>query len=611
MLGDFVMGFFKKSKKETYFDYGKVLREEKDLIKCYEKNQGHPIKTLFGLYSKHKWEMLISTIFFIIKCMPMILLPILTSNIINAVTYKEQSFLEIVIYNGLFGLLILVGNIITTRIHLIYFNKAKRSVEASLRGAMVRKLQELSISFHKETAAGKIQSKIIRDVEAVEGYSAQMFTTVIMTAVYMIITLVIILTKNPIIFTIVAVCAPLSAIISYRFKKSMVKVSRDFRIKMEKTSSQVMDMVELIPVTRAHALEEEEIKKNNFNVTNVAESGYRFDYIQGMFGVGLFVTFTFFQIVCLLSSGYMAYNGMIKIGDITLYQSYFNQIVSAISTFLNMIPIMAKGNESIISIGEIMLDKNTEENDNKEKIKELRGSYEFKDVHFQYDENTPVLKGLDLSVKAGETIALVGESGAGKTTVLNMVIGFDKADSGKILIDGKDMKEIDLRSYRRFISVVPQNTVLFSGTIRDNITYGREDISDEELEYVIDMARLSSVIDKLPDGLDTKIGEHGSKLSGGQRQRISIARAIIRHPDVIIFDEATSALDTATEKEIQEAINNVARGRTTFIVAHRLSTIRNADRIAVMKDGKCVEIGTYDDLMEKKGEFYNLKMLQS
>ena len=605
------MGLFKKAKKETYFDYAKVLREEKDLIKCYEKNQGHPIKTLFGLYSKHKWEMIISTIFFVIKCMPMILLPILTSNVINAVTYKEQSFLEIVIYNGLFGLLILVGNIITTRIHLIYFNKAKRSVEASLRGAMVRKLQELSISFHKETAAGKIQSKIIRDVEAVEGYSAQMFTTVIMTAFYMIITLIIILTKNPIIFVIVAVCAPLSAIISYRFKKSMVKVSRDFRIKMEKTSSQVMDMVELIPVTRAHALEEEEIKKNNFNVTNVAESGYKFDYIQGMFGVGLFVTFTFFQIVCLLSSGYMAYKGLIKIGDITLYQSYFNQIVGAVSTFLNMIPMMAKGNESIISIGEIMLDKNTEDNDNKEKLKHLHGSYEFKDVRFQYDENTPVLKGLDLSVKAGETIALVGESGAGKTTILNMVIGFEKATSGQILIDGKDMKEIDLRSYRRFISVVPQNTVLFSGTIRDNITYGREDISDEELEYVIDMAKLRSVIDKLPNGLDTKIGEHGSKLSGGQRQRISIARAIIRHPDVIIFDEATSAIDTATEKEIQEAINNVSIGRTTFIVAHRLSTIRNADRIAVIKQGKCVEIGSYEELMVKKGEFYNLKKLQS
>ena len=205
----------------------------------------------------------------------------------------------------------------------------------------------------------------------------------------------------------------------------------------------------------------------------------------------------------------------------------------------------------------------------------------------------------------------MGESGSGKSTVLNLVTGFNLPDAGDLLIDGKNIKDIALHSYRRFISVVPQNTVLFSGTIRENITYGRYDISEEELGYVVDMAKLRSVVDKLPYGLDTKIGEHGGKLSGGQRQRISIARAIIRHPNVIIFDEATSALDTATEKEIQEAINNLCIGRTTFIVAHRLSTIRNADRIAVIKEGRCVEIGTYDELMEKKGEFYNLKQLQS
>ena len=205
----------------------------------------------------------------------------------------------------------------------------------------------------------------------------------------------------------------------------------------------------------------------------------------------------------------------------------------------------------------------------------------------------------------------MGESGSGKSTVLNLVIGFNLPDSGEVYIDGKNINDINLQSYRRYISVVPQNTVLFSGTIRENITYGRPDISEEELNYVIDMARLRSVIDKLPLGVDTKIGEHGGKLSGGQRQRISIARAIIRHPNVIIFDEATSALDTATEREIQEAINNLTIGRTTFIVAHRLSTIRSADRIAVLKEGRCVEIGTYDELMEKKGEFYKLKELQS
>lgn len=293
-----------------------------------------------------------------------------------------------------------------------------------------------------------------------------------------------------------------------------------------------------------------------------------------------------------------------------MYQSYFSTLVGCIATMMGLLPIIVKGGESIRSIGEILNENDIEDNENKAKTERLYGDYEFRDVTFSYDGGKNVLDGLNLNIKAGETIALVGESGSGKSTILNLVIGFNKPTGGTLLIDGKPIDELDLHSYRRFISVVPQNTVLFSGTIRENITYGRADISPEELEYVVDMAKLRNVVDNLPEGLDTRVGEHGNKLSGGQRQRISIARAIIRHPDVIIFDEATSALDTATEREIQEAINNLAIGRTTFIVAHRLSTIRNADRIAVIDQGKCVEIGTYDELMQKKGAFYKFKTLQ-
>ena len=244
-------------------------------------------------------------------------------------------------------------------------------------------------------------------------------------------------------------------------------------------------------------------------------------------------------------------------------------------------------------------------------MKKLDGSYEFKDVYFKYDDKTPVLNGFSLTVKPGETVALVGESGSGKSTVLNLVIGFNKPESGSFKIDGIDAGDIDMRSYRRFISVVPQNSILFSGTIRENITYGRRHVTDELLNYAVKAARLESVIEKLPDGLDTMVGEHGAKLSGGQRQRISIARAIIRNPRVIIFDEATSALDSVTESEIQKAIENLTENRTTFIVAHRLSTIKNADKIAVVDNGRCVEYGTYDELMAKKGQFYRLKQMQS
>ena len=191
-----------------------------------------------------------------------------------------------------------------------------------------------------------------------------------------------------------------------------------------------------------------------------------------------------------------------------------------------------------------------------------------------------------------------------------MAIGFLNPDSGQVLLDGRDMKELNLRSYRKFLAVVPQNTILFSGTIRDNISYGLQNVSEEQLFDAIRAANLEEFIKSLPNGLETRVGEHGGKLSGGQRQRLAIARALIRDPKVIILDEATSALDSVSEREIQNALENLMRGRTTFVVAHRLSTIRNADKIAVVADGVCKEYGTYEELMGKKGAFYELRKLQ-
>lgn len=588
-----------------------LFREEDNLIRCYSKNDGHPIRILFGLYGHHKREIIISSLFFLLKSLPALFLPIITANIINLAIDKPDDILLQFILNGICVLLLLVMNFTTNAVHLKTFNTAKRNVEANLRGAMVRKLQQLSISFHKEMASGKIQSKIMRDVEAVEGLSAQVFTSILALILNFAFTVTVVLIKSPTVFLMVLFTAPISAFLCIKFHNSMRKTSHDFRKEIERTSSEVMDMVELIPVTRAHALENQEISKLTSEVNRVAERGFRMDWVQGMFGAAYWVTLTLSQCFCLFFTGYMSYLGKIKVGDITLYQSYFSTIVGCITTMMNLLPILIKGCESVNSIGEILNAGDIENNEKKQKLTDLLGEYDFQNVQFQYDENSKVLNGLNLHVKAGETIALVGESGSGKSTILNLVIGFNKATSGTVKVDGKDINDIDLHSYRQFISVVPQNTVLFSGTIRENITYGRNDITEEELGYVLDLAKLRSVVDKLPNGLDTFIGEHGGKLSGGQRQRISIARAIIRHPNVIIFDEATSALDTATEREIQEAINNLSIGRTTFIVAHRLSTIRNADRIAVIKEGRCVEIGTYDELMAKKGEFYTLKQLQS
>nr|MCR5102421.1 ABC transporter ATP-binding protein/permease [Butyrivibrio sp.] len=401
---------------------------------------------------------------------------------------------------------------------------------------------------------------------------------------------------------------PLAAFLVFTFKKPIKEYNKKFRREMENTSARVMEMVELVPVTRAHALEDEEINKMDKQVQMIAEAGYRLDIIQANFGAVSWACFQLFQIVCLVFTAFLAINGKIQVGDVVLYQSYFTTVVSQVSSLLTLLPTISKGLESVNSIGEILMIEDDEDDTGKPSIEEVKGVFDFENVSFAYpgsQEN--VIENMNMHVNQGETVAFVGESGAGKTTIINMLIGFMTPSNGRVLLDGQDMSQINLHSYRENLAVVPQNTILFSGTIRDNILYGTNDVTEEELNRVIDEAGLRSVIEKFPDGIETVVGEHGDKLSGGQKQRISIARALIRKPKVIILDEATSALDAISEREVTSAIDHMSHDRTTFIVAHKLATIEKADKIVVMQNGVIAEQGSFDELMKKKGYFYNLE----
>ena len=589
----------------------KKMDTESWFIECYRNNQGHPLRTLMHLYKGNYHKFVMAVICFFAKHACVWVLPIITANIINDVTaHNPDTFRNIIFYSILEAGLILL-NIPMNYLYTSYKSLATRYAETGLRKALIRKLQQLSISYHVETQSGRLQSKIMRDVEAVEGLSTQLFLSILNIALNIGVALVVTISKSRIVFIFFLLTTPVAAITMVTFRNIMKKRNTEFRKEMEETSARVMEMVELVPVTRAHALEDEEVSKMSGQLFAVAEKGYKLDLIQALFGSVGWAVFQIFQVICLAFTGYLAIGGKIQAGDITLYQSYFATVVNQVSSIVTLLPTIAKGIESVNSIGEVLLSEDIENNEGKEKLEQVTGTFDFEDVCFHYKNNEHnVLNHLNLHVKAGETIALVGESGAGKSTILNLVIGFHQAESGKVLIDGKDLSKIDLRTYRKHLAVVPQTSILFSGTIRDNITYGCENVS-EELQNVIKAANLSDLIASLPKGLDTMVGEHGGKLSGGQRQRISIARALIRDPKVIVLDEATSALDSISEKLIQQALNNLTEGRTTFIVAHRLSTIRDADRIAVIADGHCTEYGTYDELMALKGEFYQLKQIQS
>ena len=588
------------------------MNQEKEITRIFTGSHGHDLKTLLLLYRGHYPALAGSVIFFVIKHSPTWVIPVVTANLINAVTGNDPHLARTITINTVLMILFLLQNIPTNYVHTWLYAKSVRDVERRLREALVVKLQMLSISFHKETQSGRLQSKIMRDVEQIQTLSSQIFLTVLTTMLNIIVSFGVVLTRSPVIFLFYILTMPVAVFLVVVFKGKIKDYNRSFRREMEETSAKVMEMVEMVPVARAHALEKQETKKMGVQLDQIAKKGLKLDMVQTYFSSISWVAFQVFQVLCLAFTTWMAYRKVIGIGDITLYQSYFTSIVAQISNLIALLPIISKGLESVDSVGDIICANDIEDSRGKKKLEYVRGEITFSHLTFSYSKNErPVLNDLNLTVRQGETVAFVGASGSGKTTLINLVIGFMKPDSGHIFVDGCDIEKINLQSYRRHIAVVPQQSVIFTGTLRENITYGLKDFPEEKLQEVIRAANLEDVVAKLPQGLDTVLTEHGENLSGGQRQRISIARAFARDPRILILDEATSALDSVSEKKIQESIRRLIKGRTTLIVAHRLSTIRDADKIAVIGEGGLLEYGTWQELMDKKGVFYRMRCLQA
>lgn len=573
--------------------------------------ENKPFRALLKIFKGNISKLLVSYIFFTLKHAATWVMPIIISNVVDIATKPASHSLNELWVNLAAGLFVVVQNIPTSVIYNKYLSIALRNVEAELRSNMVRKLQMLSISFYKRFESGKIQSKIIRDVESIVTLARQISNGIVPIIINLTVVLIITSFKDLTVTVFFVVSIPISLIVIRGFRKNIRVTNSSFRHEIENMSSEVTEMIEMVPVTKAQALEHVEISRIDSRLRKIRKAGYHLDILTAFFGASAWLSTQIMQLVCLGFSGYLSYKGYISVGEVVLYQSYFTQILNQVNSLVNVYPEIIKGFESIRSVSEIFLADDVENFSGKEKLKEINGNFYFEHVSVCYSPTAePSLRDFNLNVKSGEKIAIVGKSGAGKTTALNLILGFVKPTSGKIYLDGKNLSEINLSSLRSQIAFVPQNVVLFPGTIRENITYGMNAVNEDKLQEIIDLANLRDVIDALPNGIDTIIGEHGGTLSGGQKQRITIARAMIRNPRIIILDEATSALDSESERHVQKALDSLTKGHTTFIVAHRLSTIRNADQIVVLSKGRCVESGSYDELMAEKGLFYKMNEIQ-
>ncbi|GAA1822853.1 ABC transporter ATP-binding protein [Agromyces salentinus] len=566
---------------------------------------------MFRLLDLHRGRVVGAVAFFTLKDTPLWLLPVITAAIIDVVV-AGGPLSTLAIWAGV-AVVALAQNYPNHVQYTRLYMGAVRSIGADLRNALAARLQSLSIGFHSRANSAVVQTKVVRDVENVEVMLQQTAHPLLSATMVLLGAVVMTAINVPAFLPVYALAIPLAVLLRAILNRRSAMRNASFRREVEQFSARVGEMATLLPITRAHGLEQTAVNRVARGAEGVREAGYQLDLLNGRFASLSWVSLQLLGVGCLVLAAWVSITGLIPItpGQVVLLSSYFALLTGAATNLLMLLPIIARGTESIRSIGEVMQEPDLERNEGKRRVTEVRGEIALDRVGYRYDEGRPALSDITLDIRAGETVAFVGSSGSGKSTLLNLVLGFLRPTSGRVLLDGADMEQLDLRTFRSFVSVVPQESVLFEGSIRENIVYGLGEVDDDRVLAALRDANALEIVEAQPDGWDTVVGERGARLSGGQRQRLSIARALVRDPRVLLLDEATSALDPESEAKIKVALEHLMRGRTTLVVAHRLSTIRSADRIVVLEQGRVVEIGSHAELLAANGRYAELDRVQS
>lgn len=484
-------------------------------------------------------------------------------------------------------------------------------METNMRRDLFDHLQMLPFSYYDENNTGEMMSKLVSDLFDISELAHHGPENIFISALKIIGSFIILLTINVEMTLILCAVTVIMVVFSFIQNKKMQKIFMDNRKKIANVNSMVQDSLLGIRVVKSFANEKLEKRKFGKANKNYLESKVSSYVAMGKFMAGN----SFFQgvlyVSIVVSGTIFIVQGTVKPTDLAIYALYVNIFINPIDVLINFTEQFQKGYASFKRFIDVMeAETEIENRENAENITDVKGNIEYQNVSFSYDKKNYVLKDLSISIKAGKNIALVGPSGGGKTTLCSLLPRFYDVTEGSITIDGKDIRDITLESLRSCIGVVQQDVYMFSGTIKENIGYGKPGATDEEIIEAAKRANIHDYIMGLEDGYDTYVGERGVKLSGGQKQRISIARVFLKNPPILILDEATSALDNESERFIQKSLEELSKNRTTIVIAHRLSTIRNADEIIVINNEGIQERGNHKELLEKQGlyaYYYNMQ----
>lgn len=571
------------------------------------------LKKMMSYYKPYKGIFLADMFFAVCSAAIALSIPIVIRYITSTVIYFEADKAMSTI--GVLALIMFV--LVAIQCYCNYFisnygHVMGARMEYDMRAEVFAHYQKLSFSFFDNQKVGQLMARITTDLFDISELLHHGPENIVISFIKIIGAFVILMAISPYLTLAAFALVPFMLAYAFVFNRKMKRAFRRNREEIAGINAQIEDNLSGIRVVKSFANEDVERQKfalGNDGFLSAKKDSYRY---MGGYHAGLSSFTTMIQVVVIVAGAALIMNSIVNVTDLVTFILYINVFTDPIKTLIDFTEQFQNGYSGFERFVEILnIEPDIEDRPEAVCVENVKGNIKFENVSFKYDEGTDtVLNGVNLNIRAGEYVALVGSSGAGKTTLCSLIPRFYDVTDGAVLLDGTDVRDITMKSLRSHIGVVQQDVYLFAGTVYENIRYGKPDASREEVIAAAVNANAHEFIMSLPDGYDTDIGQRGVKLSGGQKQRLSIARVFLKNPPVLIFDEATSALDNESERVVQESLEKLAKNRTTLVIAHRLSTIKNAERILVLTDNGIEEEGTHDELMRKKGIYEKLYMMQ-